>query len=190
VNARARKLCCSLDCVADNSNPWIQGNPGGDVAHLPHTPPTGPSVDSLSLSLSLSGSLSLWSIAVDGRRQYTGKTMGQAVSYEEGQAALPSCLPDPCRCEGEEPAIKVLMPAKMGKELGPNSPQAGLPHRASAVHIAASRDPGAHSQKVPTARKQCSRAPPCIGFCACACVHPPHPAYSCGTLVRARGMDA
>ena len=23
--------------MADNSNPWIQGNPGGDIAHLPET---------------------------------------------------------------------------------------------------------------------------------------------------------
>ena len=38
--------------------------------------------------------------------------MGQAASYEKGQAALPSCLPDPCRCEGEELAMGVLMPAK------------------------------------------------------------------------------
>ena len=26
-----------LDCLADKTNPWIQGNPGGDMAHLPHT---------------------------------------------------------------------------------------------------------------------------------------------------------
>ncbi len=26
-----------LECLADKTNPWIQGNPGGDIAHLPQT---------------------------------------------------------------------------------------------------------------------------------------------------------
>jgi hypothetical protein len=26
-----------LECLADKTNPWIQGNPGGDIAHLPET---------------------------------------------------------------------------------------------------------------------------------------------------------
>jgi hypothetical protein len=92
--------------------------------------------------------------------------MGQAASYEKGQAALPSCLPDPCRCEGEELAMGVLMPAKAAQASAHSSTQAGPPHRASAVHAPASRDPGVHSQKVRAERKKIARAPPCIRFCA------------------------
>ena len=92
--------------------------------------------------------------------------MGQAASNEKGQAALPSCLPDPCRCEGEELAMGVLMPAKAAQASAHSSTQAGPPHRASAVHAPASRDPGVHSQKVRAERKKIARAPPCIRFCA------------------------
>lgn len=94
------------------------------------------------------------------------QAMGQAASYEKGQAALPSCLPDPCRCEGEELAMRVFIPAQTAQASAHPSTQAGPPHRASAVHAPTSRDPGAHSQKVPTSRMHANNA------------HARHPAYA------------